>query len=543
MAKTSIKIWAAVLASAMALSLTGCNDMFKKNETSGTQTSQVSSQESEAVSKFGGNIAVKSENFSVGLPMVRRIFKSTYSDFVNYYASNYGFDTAKSSKVQYYDEENKITWYDEFISSAKASVKQLLVLCELAKKDGFSIDDSDQKTIEENIENMKTAADNAGQSLDEYIASVFGEGLDENEVRSNLEQTLLAQKYYQKLYNGFTYTDEDYEKAYEANKESYLYADFLVFAFGYGKTDSSESSVTVDEKQKEIAKKAADELLQTKTEEEFKAYITKYLNENHDYVNISAEESHTEEDYKAAIESQVNSAKVEKYAYEATSEAGKWLFSDERKVNDTYQFEGTSSYNVIMVLKTPYRDESIKKNVRHILFTKDKYETDEKAKEMAEKIYDEWKKGEATEDSFAALAKVHNADSDSGSAANGGLCTDVYEGQMVPEFNDWVFDPARKTGDTDIVKTTYGYHIMYFVSDSIPAWKSSVDTVLRRNDYSEKYAELEKTVTIEFDDDYINTIPDPTEEIEPDDTSEDSAESKPESNAASEESKADSSKE
>ena len=63
-----------------------------------------------------------------------------------------------------------------------------------------------------------------------------------------------------------------------------------------------------------------------------------------------------------------------------------------------------------MVLKPSYRDESIKKNIRHILFTKDKYETDEKAKEMADKVYDEWKKGAATEESFAELAKKYTDD-------------------------------------------------------------------------------------------------------------------------------------
>ena len=34
---------------------------------------------------------------------------------------------------------------------------------------------------------------------------------------------------------------------------------------------------------------------------------------------------------------------------------------------------------------------------------------------------------------------------------------------MVEEFNDWCFDEARKPGDTDIVETSFGYHIMYFV--------------------------------------------------------------------------------
>ncbi len=519
MAKFNLKICSAVVACSLAMSaaLTGCNGIFSKTETSNSSdntSSQTSTVNGEVTSKFGDNIAVKSENFAVSLAMVNRIFRSTYNDFTSYYASYYGFDTSKSSKVQYYDEDNGITWYDQFIDTAKSNVKQLLVLCEAAKKDGLSLDDNDKKNIETNIENMRAAADNAGLGFDDYISTTFGAGLTEKDVRENLEQTTLAQKYYQKVYNSFEYTDEEYEKSYEENKESYQYVDFLTFTFGYGTVDSSDSSVTVDEQQKEVAKNAANELAKSKTEEEFKKYIRDYLNKNRDYVNLSSEESHTEEEYKTAIESQIESAKVTKYAYEATTEAGKWLFDSGRNANDTYVFEGTSSYNVVMILKTPYRDESINKNVRHILFTADTYGSDANAKKKADEVYEEWQKGEADEESFGKLATIYNADSDSGSAANGGLYKDVYQGQMVTELNDWVFAPERKEGDTGIVKTTYGYHIMYYVGDSMPAWKSSVDSVLRRTAYNDAYSEVEKTVTIEFDDDYINTIPDPTEEVE-----------------------------
>lgn len=517
MAKLNLKICSAVVACSLAMSaaLTGCNGIFSKTETSDSSdktSSQTSTVNGDVVSKFGDNIAVKSENFAVSLAMVSRIFRSTYNDFTSYYASYYGFDTSKSSRVQYYDEENGITWYDQFIDTAKSNVKQLLVLCEAAKKDGLSLDDDDKKNIETNIENMRAAADNAGLEFDDYISTTFGTGLTEKDVRENLEQTTLAQKYYQKVYDSFKYTDEEYEKAYEENKESYQYVDFITFTFGYGTVDSSDSSVTVDEQQKEVAKNAANELAKSKTEQEFTDYIQKYLNENHDYVNLSSEESHTEEEYQTAIESQIESAKVTKYAYEATTEAGKWLFDSSRNVNDTYVFEGTSSYNVVMILKTPYRDESINKNVRHILFTADTYGSDANAKKKADEVYEEWKKGEATEESFGKLATIYNADSDSGSAANGGLYKDVYQGKMVTEFNDWVFDTERKEGDTGIVKTTYGYHIMYYVGDSLPAWKSSVDSVLRRTAYNDAYSEVEKTINIEFDDDYINTILDPTEE-------------------------------
>ena len=68
-------------------------------------------------------------------------------------------------------------------------------------------------------------------------------------------------------------------------------------------------------------------------------------------------------------------------------------------------------------------------------------------------------------------------------------------------------------------------------------WKLSVDGVLRRNDYNEAYSEVEKTITIEFDDDYINTILDPVDEAaltseSSDESSEESA-AQPESAAES----------
>ncbi len=79
----------------------------------------------------------------------------------------------------------------------------------------------------------------------------------------------------------------------------------------------------------------------------------------------------------------------------------------------------------------------------------------------AESLLKQWQEGEATEESFSLLAS--EATEDPGSQATGGLYEYVYEGQMVPEFNDWCFDESRQYGDTGIVKTSYGYHIMFFV--------------------------------------------------------------------------------
>lgn len=99
------------------------------------------------------------------------------------------------------------------------------------------------------------------------------------------------------------------------------------------------------------------------------------------------------------------------------------------------------------------------------------------ARTEAQSILDEWKAGEATEESFGALATEYTADT--GSASTGGLYEQVTEGQMVTAFNDWCFDTSRQPGDTDLVESEYGVHIMYFVSASeYTQWYSAAESML-----------------------------------------------------------------
>lgn len=81
----------------------------------------------------------------------------------------------------------------------------------------------------------------------------------------------------------------------------------------------------------------------------------------------------------------------------------------------------------------------------------------------AEKILEEWKNGEATEESFAALVATYTEDP--GSASTGGLYENITPtSSYVENFLNWSVDMSRQPGDTGIVQTEYGYHIMYFVS-------------------------------------------------------------------------------
>lgn len=119
------------------------------------------------------------------------------------------------------------------------------------------------------------------------------------------------------------------------------------------------------------------------------------------------------------------------------------------------------------------RDSGKYYDVRHILIELQGGVEDETGKvvyseedwaaclKKAQDVLDEWKNGTATEEDFAKLAMRYSADG--GSSTNGGLYEDLTaETNFVQEFKDWYLDETRKPGDTGLVKSVYGYHIMYF---------------------------------------------------------------------------------
>lgn len=186
------------------------------------------------------------------------------------------------------------------------------------------------------------------------------------------------------------------------------------------------------------------------------------------------------------------------YGFEYTTEELEAYFDENSDYFASYGVEKSDIPNV---------------NVRHILIEPEADEEGnisdeawETAQEEAENLLEEWKNGDATEDSFAELATTNSADS--GSSSNGGFYEDVYPGEMVTAFNDWCFDPDRQTGDTDIVKTDYGYHIMYFVSHTEEYYYLTVaESDMRYYDGNAKLEELVDAYTVTYTDDADITYP------------------------------------
>ena len=85
----------------------------------------------------------------------------------------------------------------------------------------------------------------------------------------------------------------------------------------------------------------------------------------------------------------------------------------------------------------------------------------------------------------------------------------VYKGQMVAEFENWLFDAVRVEGEISYpepVETDYGYHIMYYVGNEIEAWKSDIRIDLSDADNTAYLESIQAAHPVTFNRDYYRYI-------------------------------------
>ncbi len=509
------RIMAALAAGTLliAVPMSGCTK-GDGNEKSGSEQSAVSesSGSEQSGASLGNGIVAKSEHYTIPLSVFNYLYNYNYLSFINNYGSSM-FDSSKGLDEQYYDETNKITWHDYFLQSTQDYITYIMCFGEGGLANNMALTDAEKKEMEDGFTQLESVAKENSQTLDEYIKTTYGETVTKSDVENIQSISKVGLKYRNSLYNGYKFTDDEYEGEYKENKESYQIADYYMYTFTFAEASEDGTSKKVDEATKNKMKENASALANSKSGKEFNDYLTKYLKSDPSKVPVSnsttEEVSLTEEQFNSALDSYVSSCHHAKAQYDASTDMTKWIFDESRKPNETKVFENENDYTVVLVEKPLYRDESPTRNVRHILISAEsvakegeEVPSDDEIKAEAERILDDWRSKDSTEERFAELAKQYSTDT--GSATNGGLYENVPEGQMVPSFNDWLFDKNRKPGDTGIVKSDYGYHIMYYVGAGLTAWKIKPDTALRDKKIAADYEELKKKYPVEFDKDEMN---------------------------------------
>jgi parvulin-like peptidyl-prolyl isomerase len=430
---------------------------------------------------------------------VNYYYQNEYQYFVNnYYSylSMFGLDISKDLKSQEcaMGEEGE-SWYDYFLGQALNQMISDQAVNTAADDAGYDEwNDSLQSSYDSAMASLEETAESNGYSVKEYLKLVYGGGMTTSTYEGLLKNALRAQAYATEYADSLDYTTEELTEAYEADPNSYDLVSYesVLISGAVADTDDEGNEIEVTDEMKQeamdTAKASADKMLA-----DFKAGSS--LSDLADANDAATYSSSEEGTYSSSV-------------------LNDWLFDESRKAGDSAVLEDADNSRYYVVsFKDRYREEYNTIDVRHILLQidtssldseSDTYEEDlqalkdEKLAE-AEELLEQWKSGEATEESFANLANEKSEDG--GSNTNGGLYTRVHKGDMVEEFNDWCFDPARKSGDTGIVygeSSSYkGYHIMYFVGTNLPGWQADVFDNLQNEDYTAWHTDLTEAYTAE----------------------------------------------
>lgn len=422
-----------------------------------------------------------------------------YASIVSYYEqyASYGYyslDTTKDYSKQYTtdDDGNKISWQKFFETEALKEVEQITTYYSKALKEGVTLTSAQKKTIEKQISTLKDSASQNDVSLDQYIKANFGTYCSEDTIRIMLEQYYLSANYKGKFKCETKVTDNDVDKYYNDHKNDYKKIEFYYIASPYDATDDNSKNESIKTAEKIMAKMKDKKSVIALVPEVYSSYIDSQVKSSMEQDSTLTEKKAREEAIKSYESNVVTTVSGSDSPFD--DKMNTWLFSDDTKVGSKKYYIDESAGYIYIVLKTSKAsvEENETYTVRHILVapesgsnssssTSEKTEyTDEQwaaAKKKADSILAKFNKTDKSEYEFAKLAEQYSTDSASTSSGSndsfGGLYESVTLGQMVPDFEKWSIDDSRKYGDTGIVKSDYGYHIMFFINDC-PEYQSKI---------------------------------------------------------------------
>ena len=303
-----------------------------------------------------------------------------------------------------------------------------------------------------------------------------------------LEQCYVAENYYQKLSVNKKFSDKEIKNFFNENKEDYENVTFAYLQVPYENDDAKATLEKCNGYAKQI--KSEDDMKKL-IPTACKSLIDKFVSQGY-----AKDAESCAELLSANIEASIT-AKESSLVEDAVN----WLFDDSTKIGDVKAFDDSSNKIVYILykVKDPQPNTEEVYSVRQILIMPDGVDTSRsdvkltdkqlaEARKKAQKILDKYNSGAKTELEFAKLAEKYSKDTEStssGTSGNyGGYYGGVTQGTMVENFNDWSMDDLRTYGDTGIVDSKYGCHIMYFISKQ-PKYLFDCETDLKEKNEKE----------------------------------------------------------
>ncbi|MBQ3870202.1 MAG: hypothetical protein II777_06595 [Clostridia bacterium] len=472
------------------------------------------------------NTAVKSEHYSVNNAQFQYTVYSIYNNYYQQYYSTYGstymsyfgFDRSKPLSEQKYFGSSTTSWLDACVSEAKANISQILNLCEAARAEGMTLTDENKKTVEDNVQALASFAKEYNYSFSTYVGNLYGsKGITKKDIRGVIELQTLAAQYTEKVYDGFTYTDEQYDTYYGEHKKDYLKADYYTYQIKaeYEKdADEAAKNAAID-----AAKAKAEELMEKiENGEDFVQVIVNYQLEvakAEEEALADSDDEKAKQDLKDKIEA-ITPEKVEKditvkahTSGDSESELDKWLFADTPAADGaSKKIDGEEAFDLYKVIKSAYRDEYKTVTMAQLYLKLDQFDTADEIKAEAQKIIDDFNAGsDKSAEAFAKLAEKYTTDDVTVSTSGVSKEVSKSSADSYAEINEWLFSEERKKGDAKyFVLENKDVALYAFEEFGKPAWKAAVESSMKSDDYTKLCDELAEKYPVTVNEKAISKI-------------------------------------
>ena len=181
----------------IAVPMSGCNSNNNNEKKDSSGESAVSGDTSD--SNSNSTIVATSEHYSIPFSVFQYLYNYNYKSFV----SNYGtqlIDSSKPLNEQYYDQDNKISWHDYFITSTEDYITYIVCFAEGGLAHGMQLTADEKKEIEDGFKEFESAAAQNSKSVDEYIKEVYGDDVTKDDIINIQTMSKIGLKYRNELY-------------------------------------------------------------------------------------------------------------------------------------------------------------------------------------------------------------------------------------------------------------------------------------------------------------------------------------------------------
>lgn len=316
------------------------------------------------------------------------------------------------------------TWEDHFVEDAVNKMKEVYMIFDLAVEAGIKLDVVTISGVLQNIDLIETTVEKQGITADESLSNYYGEGMtaaiyNARDIMMTYAQAYEKEKLAQ-VRDG--YSDSQLQEVLDTDRSKFTVVVGRVYPIE-GEYNEAEAAAV-------------------KNEQDFIAYANK---------------NYPTDGYDAEFSTDCTFVLKETISDVYGEEVAEWMFNSNRSNGDIAVVQGKLFNYLCYVEKVPFlaTSSTVIPCVSSYSSDMSQEDRDRLYNALLEK-YEKWQKDDGTKEGFEQMSV----------GAGGYGETTVRVADYYFEVSKWIFDPARKPGDSTIINTNVGCAAVYFVSSN-----------------------------------------------------------------------------